>query len=356
MKTDILQHSTGEENLIQLLRKGSERHPKQRNEVFTSDAELIEISEDMNLACTVDSLREEIELGILENPALIGWTSVAISLSDLAAVAADPLGLLLAWTIPQQASDDFLAAVARGAHDAAKYHRTYILGGDCNRGPSLQITTTALGIVPRKSAIQRIGMKPSHSLYLTGRIGMGNGLGFAKLRKLPEAAELEQSYRPKARFDWREMLREFASCVIDTSDGIFASLDILARLNHCGIEFWNRPSFYAEPVRALSSRYGIPLWLFAAAEHGEFELLLSVSPEFEMSFLERCTSKGLKCFRIGTAIRDSQFRIVSSGSLVEIDIRKVRDLAEQLMQDPSGYVDSLIRYSTTMGIQEEAPL
>jgi len=347
------QQWTGEEQLIRLLRKGFERHPRQLNQPFAADAELIDISEEMNLACTVDCLREEIQLGILENPALIGWTSVAISLSDLAAVGADPLGLLLAWTVPPNSSNDLLAEISRGAQSAAKFHKTYILGGDCNAGSPLQITATALGTVPKKSTVQRIGMLPGHALYLTGPIGMGNALGFAKLRKLPEAATLEQSYRPVARFDWAGLLREFASSCIDTSDGVLASLDILARLNNCGIEFRNRPSFFAGSVQTLAFRYNIPLWLFAAAEHGEFELLFSVPPEREESFLNRCAYSHLECYRIGTALSEPEFRIVSSNSAVEIDIPKVRGLAETLMEDPGKYITSLIEYSSSVGIKEQ---
>jgi thiamine monophosphate kinase len=148
------------------------------------------------------------------------------------------------------------------------------------------------------------------------------------------------------------LLREFASSCIDTSDGVLESFDILARLNNCGIEFRNQPSFYATPVRSLALRYGIPLWLFAAAEHGEFELLFSVPPGREREFLARCAESHLECSRVGTALGEPEFRIATSDSAVEIDIRKVRGLAETLMQDPGEYVSSLIEYSSSVGIKE----
>lgn len=344
---------TGEERLIRMLRTGLERHPLQLNDAFAADAELIDLPGSMNLACTVDTLREEIEIGIIEDPALIGWTSVAISLSDLAAVGADPLGLLLAWTIPPTSSAEFLAEISRGAMSAARFHKSYLLGGDYGPGSPLQITATALGTVPKKSTLQRIGMAPGHSLYLTGLVGLGNALGFAKLQKLPESTTMERSYRPVARFDCTTLLREFASCCIDTSDGVFASLDILARLNNCGVEFTDRPSLYAEPVQALALRSGLPLWLFAAAEHGEFELLFSVAPAREREFLEQCSRQHLACYRIGTAVREKEFRMTSSGTTVEIDIRKVRRLAESLMEDPLNYIASLIEYSQRLGIKKD---
>jgi len=349
------QQWTGEEQLIRLLRASYQRHPGQLNEPFAADAELIDLSGELNLACTVDCLREEIELGILENPALIGWTSVAISLSDLAAVAADPVGLLLAWTIPPKFSSDLLSKISRGAQDAAAFHKTYLMGGDCNTGSPLQISATALGTVPKHITLQRVGMLPGDGLFLTGPIGAGNALGFAKLRKLPEASALEDSYRPIARFDWGHVLREFATSCIDTSDGVLASLDILARLNNCGIEFRNRPSFYAGSVRIMAFRYNIPLWLFAAAEHGEFELLFSVRAEREGEFLDRCTQAHLACSRIGTVLKEREFRIETSGSVANIDIRRVRGLAENLTNDPGGYVTSLIEYSSSVGIKEDKP-
>ncbi len=352
---DEHQQWTGEEQLIKLLSASYKRNPRQLNKPFTADAELIDFSEELNLACTVDCLREEIELGILENPALIGWTSVAISLSDLAAVAADPLGLLLAWTIPLKFSSDLLAKISRGAQDAAEFHKTYLMGGDCNTGFPLQINATALGTVPKRSTLQRIGMLPRDGLFLTGPIGTGNALGFAKLRKLPEASALEDSYRPIARFDWVRVLREFASCCIDTSDGILASLDILARLNNCGVVFRNLPSFYEDSVRTLAFRYDIPLWLFAAAEHGEFELLFSVPASRERKFLDRCRREHLTCSRIGRVLEEREFLIETAGSTVNIDIRKIRGLAETLMENPGKYVASLIEYSSGVGIKEDKP-
>lgn len=340
-----------EEQLINVVRSHLTRDPRQVNAPFASDAELIELSSDLCLACTTDSLHEEIELGILENPWTIGWTAVNINLSDLAAVGVEPLGMLLAWTLPSSIPTETVKEISRGIADAATVHKTALLGGDVNTGSSLQICGTAFGLVPKAVARQRTGMKPGDRIFVTGSIGLGNALGFSKLQKLEEAQEIEMHYRPTARFDARPVIRDVASACIDSSDGLFASLDILSRLNDCGILYRQRPECYHSDARALASRFQIPLWLFAAAEHGEFELVFSVPGDRVQECLNRCRDLQLNVFEIGKAVEGSGFHVLTENRKAQIDIAFVRQLSSSIREDPGSYVQSLLKYSRNVGLE-----
>jgi len=346
--TQEISFPTVEEQLIQLLRRGLKRHPRQRNTAFSSDAELIAIAPKTYLAATTDSLQEEIQLGVVSNPWTIGWLSVVINLSDLAAVAADPLGILLSWTIPARLPPSTVQAISKGVADAVRSHHTHVLGGDLNSGSSLQICGTALGMLRNAHPRQRLGLRPGHVVFLTGPMGLGNALGFAKLRNLPEAASIESRFRPKARLDCRQIIRQYASCCIDTSDGVLAAIDVLCRLNRCGMVFSHRPSSYHREARRLAKQYQLPLWLFAAAEQGEFELMFSVPPHRAKACQRACAARGVSLIEIGECVEREVVELRFRTSGIPIDVAAVRGLTTLLATDPPSYVDSLIRYANDM--------
>ncbi|NIQ59448.1 MAG: thiamine-phosphate kinase, partial [Gammaproteobacteria bacterium] len=109
------------------------RHPGQVGAIQDADAELVPLDDDMLLALTVDSLSEEIEAG-LYTAAVAGRVVVAACLSDLAAVGAQPTGLLLSVTLPRAGPDATQAAVAEGAGKACREAGVFVLGGDTGEG------------------------------------------------------------------------------------------------------------------------------------------------------------------------------------------------------------------------------
>ncbi len=347
-----MQLCTHEEQLIKVLRSFWVRHPSQLNDAFTADAELVRLSDDLCLACTTDTLHEEITLGILKDPWTIGWTAVAINLSDLAAVGAEPRGILLAWTIPSSMRADMIEEIARGVADAANAHKTALLGGDLNSGASLQICGSAFGVVPNGKARQRVGINAGDRIFVTGPLGIGNALGLSRLQKLDEARSIEERYRPTARFDAGPIVREFATACIDTSDGLLASLDILSRLNSCGIVFRHKAGLYHRDARDLASRYAIPLWLFAAAEHGEFELVFSVPRGRVRECLDYCADCRLTVMEIGEAVESPGLFIKTETRSVAINLSTVRGLSSTIREDPHAYIRSILEYSRTLGIPD----
>jgi hypothetical protein len=113
--TAVLEHQ-----LIARLAAGLPRSPAQINGLHESDAELLRLpGSDLVLALTTDALAEELASGLYRDPGLIGWMLVTVTASDLAAVGADPLGLLICETLPPGADGDWIAALQRGIADAS---------------------------------------------------------------------------------------------------------------------------------------------------------------------------------------------------------------------------------------------
>lgn len=348
-KINIPKHELSEENLIQIIRKDYKKSPSQINDVFTSDAEIIDIGTDNYLVCTTDTISEEIRLGIIEEPWKIGWLAVNINLSDLAAVGAKSTGVLLSWNIPNSLEENYILDVSRGISDAVNFHKTYILGGDINTADQFQITGTAFGFVRNNRYMQRIGAKIGDSIFMTGAVGIGNALGFAKLKRIQESKEIENLYRPTARCFEAEIISKYATACIDTSDGVISSLDILSRLNQFAIIYHDYSFIYHDIVQKLSSEYKLPLWLFAAAEHGEFELIFTVPPQLREQCIEECSNSGIQLFEVGKTMSGQGIFLEDENHiLTKIDIGHIKELSKLIRYDPKRYLEAMLEYSLSI--------
>jgi thiamine-monophosphate kinase len=94
-----------ENKIIDNLIAGFERSPDQLNKPHESDAEIMQLGT-LKLAVTTDSISEEISTGLYEEPYLIGWMIVTVNMSDLTAVGATPIGILISEIIPKDFTDE----------------------------------------------------------------------------------------------------------------------------------------------------------------------------------------------------------------------------------------------------------
>ena len=243
------------------------RNPAQRNGVQEADAELIPLS-GATLAMTIDTVAEECALGLYPDAETAGWVEATASLSDLGAVGAEPIGVLVSVTL---ASDSAQAGIARGLDAACRAAGTYVLGGDTNFGDRLAITTAAIGTVAKP--LMRTGCRPGELVFVTGRMGAGACCAARALFGVSDCPP----FRPTARIPEGRALAGVASACIDTSDGLVAALDQLARLNGVGFEIAAGAGDFIDPsAAAVCRRLGVPELLALAQPHGEFELVFTV--------------------------------------------------------------------------------
>jgi thiamine-monophosphate kinase len=167
----------------------------------------------------------------------IGYRAVTAALSDLAAMAASPRGVLVSIQLSAEAREHVLD-LADGIADAVRAVNTLILGGNVARGDSLGITTTALGSA--FTPLTRTGARPGDLLYVTGRLGGPN----AALRalhakpKLPVPDAVRSRFaRPSARIaEARWLAARGAIAAIDISDGLANDARHLAAANVASLE------------------------------------------------------------------------------------------------------------------------
>ncbi|HTJ22681.1 MAG TPA: thiamine-phosphate kinase [Gemmatimonadaceae bacterium] len=168
------------------------------------------------------------------SPGEIGYRAVTAALSDLAAMAAAPLGVLIALELPDAWRSD-LDDLADGIGDAVDAAGTRVLGGNVSGGERLSITTTVLGSA--FTVLTRRGAHASERVYVTGTFG-GPGNVLERLRRGDQAgAHRERFARPRARLvEARWLAEQGASAAIDVSDGLLADLRHLAAASAARIE------------------------------------------------------------------------------------------------------------------------
>lgn len=322
------------------------RSPKQINKPHESDVELINISDesDFVLATTVDTVAEEIRVGLYREAYTMGWIAVVASLSDLAAVGADPLGLLVSVTIDENRDRLKVDEIARGMEEACRFHSTFILGGDTNIAPEISLTSCAFGLVHRSRYMARIGCKPGDIIFATGRMGSGNALGFVRLTGCPPEMFPEENYRPIAHLKEGRLISKYATCCMDTSDGLLATLDQLMRLNGVGFLIecdWER--LLSASVLTLCSKTQTPQWAMLAGPHGEFQLVFSVSPEKIADLTASAKQKKINLIRVGEVQQPERITLrLSSKKKVDIDVALIRNLLQAVRGDLSVYVKEFL--------------
>jgi thiamine-monophosphate kinase len=152
----------------------------------------------------------------------IGWRSLAVNLSDLAAMGARPLWCLLSLTLPE-ADERWLAGFADGFYALADDTGVALVGGDTVRG-SLAVTIQVVGQVPANKALRRSGACPGDRLCIGGTPGEA-ALGLRQWQQgIHQGDAVERLCRPAPQLVLGEKLRSVASACIDVSDGVLADL------------------------------------------------------------------------------------------------------------------------------------
>jgi thiamine-monophosphate kinase len=174
----------------------------------------------MDLVQTIDTCLEGVHFPPGLDAADVGWRSLAVNLSDLAAMGAEPAWGLLALTLPA-ADTAWLDGFAAGVAALAGETGLDLVGGDTVRGP-LGVTFALTGFVPAGAALLRSGAQPGDAIWVTGPLG-GGAAGFAAWRR--GARDAAASFlRPRPRLIEGRGLRGLASAAIDVSDGLLQDL------------------------------------------------------------------------------------------------------------------------------------
>jgi thiamine-monophosphate kinase len=200
------------------------------------DGAVLKPTPGQEIVVVVDSLVAGVHFPDTLNPEDIGYRSVAVNLSDLAAMGAVPQWATLALTLPE-GDPVWLEAFCEGFADALSMSDLILVGGDTTRGP-LTVTVQLIGHVGPGTALTRGGARADDAIFVSGTLGDARaGLDLLVQQRDAGAgsAELiERFTRPTPRLQLGTGLRDLASSAIDISDGLLADLGHITEASGCG--------------------------------------------------------------------------------------------------------------------------
>jgi len=285
------------------------------------DAALLAVSPGMELAVSTDMLVSGQHFFPDVDPYLLGHKTLAVNLSDLAAMGATPRWALLSLALPA-AETGWLEVFSRGLFDMAARFEVSLVGGDTTRGP-LNMSVTLLGEVPAGQALRRSAARDGDDIWVSGDLG-GAALGLRYLlgeADLADAGEIEacltRLHAPEPRVALGRALLGVAHATIDISDGLLADLGHILACSKAGaaIEFACLPAHPAVAARlphALMQRC-----LLAGGD--DYELCFTAAAERAHVVLAAAAAARVHVTRIGRITAEPGLRLLAAnGARMEV--------------------------------------
>jgi thiamine-monophosphate kinase len=277
----------------------------------------------MELVVSTDMLVSGTHFFADADPLQLGWKTRAVTVSDLAAMGAQPRWALLAGSLPE-ADEAWIAAFAQGFFACAARYGVDLVGGDTTRGP-LNLCVTVLGEVPAGGALRRDGARAGDELWVSGHPGLA-ALGLERLQgriALPEEMDslcVGRLHQPTPRVELGLALRQrgLARSAIDVSDGLLADIGHIAERSALDAEI------FVTQLPALPEKVDPQLARRCQLAGGDdYELAFSAVPEKRWELSALADELGLPLWRIGrlaeTAGRGSVRLIGGQGEPVFVE-------------------------------------
>lgn len=264
--------------------------PVKRKDVSTGigdDCAILTVPEKQQVAISTDTLVSGIHFLPTISPEDLAYKALAVNISDLAAVGADPAWASLALTLPK-VDNDWLEIFSRSLFALAEYYSIQLIGGDTTKGP-LSLTITIQGLVPQGMALLRSGAKIGDWIYVTGFLGdSAAGLAVLQNRLQPSQPEsrdyfITRHLRPQPRLLQGQALRSLASAAIDISDGLISDLNHILTASGCGARINLDALPYSTAMKSQVSKEQAEIWALSGGE--DYELCFTV-PEINRGALD----------------------------------------------------------------------
>ncbi len=255
------------------------------------DCALLSVPDGYQLAITTDTMVENVHFFADADPEQLGHKLLAVNLSDLASMGAQPLSVTLALTLPK-VNEEWLTAFSKGFLGLAEQYSVDLIGGDTTSGP-LTLTVQALGLVPNGKGLRRSTAQPGDFIYMTGCLGDA-GLGL-KIKQghvlLNSETALARFNHPNPQVEAGLALLDIANACIDISDGLFSDLGHILEQSQVGASLDWESLPLSEGVKSYINETGD--WALPLNAGDDYELCFTVSPEKVKLLTIPCTKIGV---------------------------------------------------------------
>ena len=284
------------------------------------DCAITSIPSGYQLAITTDTLVEGTHFLPSISPADLAYKSVAVNLSDLAAMGATPTWMSLALTLPE-IKEEWLAEFSQSLFAILDRYGVSLIGGDTTKG-SLSITLTAQGFLPENQGLFRHQAKVGDWIFVSGFLG-DSAAGLDLLlqnRKIENESDryfIQRHLNPTPRVELGLALRSFSCCALDVSDGLLADLEHILERSQVGAEIYleNLPLSHH-----LCTQYEqTQAEKFALTGGEDYELCFTVSEEKREEMEQVLRLQGIKVTCIGKILpQTSGLNLLKNGEKVTL--------------------------------------
>ncbi len=302
-------HEVGEFGFVRRIDFQMINRPDRVIQGIGDDAAVFEGPPGRLLVLTTDMLVEGVHfLRASISPRQLGRKGLAVNLSDVAAMGAEPMDAYVSVAIPDDIEVEYVEQIYDGMREMAKAYGVNVLGGDTTRSPGPLVISLALtGTVSREDVVFRKGAVSGDLVYVTCDLGDAAG-GLDLIREGRAWAREESEYLLKAHLDPRPHLEEgrflaenhFASAMIDISDGVASDLGHICRLSGVGALIREDAIPISDTLRRYATEFQLDLCRLALSTGEDYGLISTVSKgraeELEARFQERF---GRPIWRIG---------------------------------------------------------
>lgn len=262
------------------------------------DAAILQPPAGKQLVVTADTLNAGVHFPEMTKAEDIGWKTLAVNLSDLAAMGAQPAWCTLSLSLPES-DPKWLDGFLDGFLELASRHGIAIVGGDTTRGP-LSLGVTAMGLVEPGRVLRRDGAQAGDDVWVTGTLGDAA----AALQSLFAGATLDRALRarldrPMPRVEAGRHLVGLANACIDVSDGLLADLGHICTRSGVGAEI-RLETLPASP--ALQRFAPVMRHAWQAAGGDDYELCFTAPQERRSEIAAAMDSIGIPATRVGHVV------------------------------------------------------
>lgn len=276
------------------------------------DAAVLSVPPSEELVVAVDTLVAGRHFPECTAPADVGWKSLAVNLSDLAAMGAQARWCTLALSLPE-ADPDWLQGFCEGFAALARAVGIVLVGGDTTRGP-LTVSVTVMGTVPAGTAIRRDGARPGDCICVTGTLGDA-ALALQRLADAIPASLRERLDRPVPRLVCGLAARGLVHAAIDLSDGLKGDLQHVLDRSGVGADLFVERLPMSEAFKQCSAAASRAVLQLTGGD--DYELCFCVPPTALAQLRESCD---MPLTEIGVITATSGLRLISGrGDIIHIE-------------------------------------
>lgn len=274
------------------------------------DCALMVARSGMQLAISTDMLVEGRHFFAGADPRSLGHKSLAVNLSDLAAMGAEPRAFTLALALPE-ADAAWLHEFSAGLFALANEFNCVLIGGDTTRGP-LNICITVFGEIPVGQALRRDAARVGDDIWISGSLGEARLAleGCLQTLRLSQAQQQQAAWRlhrPTPRIALGLALRNIAHAAIDLSDGLLGDLTHILQRSHVGASLWC-DVLPLGPILAIQDQS--LQYHYSLAGGDDYELCFTASPSKRAAVMAAAATVAIPVTRVGCIEAAPGLRIV----------------------------------------------